>query len=154
MTEFVDGQRGLLVSKIRAIVVGVLVAAGMLVPAVAAQASTPNTANANVASAMRVVPNAQATPDGTIDGCPDGDVCIYPEGADLANSNPTDEYRSYGTHKLSSQYNYHWVYNHQTGNAIAQVCKGSNGTQCDGALSAGVAYWVNFTPYNSIILAP
>lgn len=128
--------------KVRLLLLGILVAAGMLTPAVAAEAASA--VQGNVATAQ---PNASTY------GCPSGDVCIYPEGASYKNSNPIVSFYTYGTHPFANLYNYHWIFNNQTGNATVRVCKGI-GTQCDPPLKAGWLYWVNFTPYNSVPLEP
>ncbi|WP_335159566.1 hypothetical protein [Nostoc sp.] len=83
--------------------------------------------------------------------CSRGTVCIYPEGASIL-SGPTVSYYRYGTTKLYNQYNEHYVYNNQTGGALAALCKNSNGTNCPIVIAAGRSLKINLTPYNSIKL--
>ncbi|MER5697623.1 hypothetical protein ACWDBO_39775 [Streptomyces mirabilis] len=45
--------------------------------------------------------------DRPVYGCPGGAVCIYPEGADIHTSTPTDIFYSYGAHNLSDQFGDH-----------------------------------------------
>jgi hypothetical protein len=87
-------------------------------------------------------------------GCPGGAVCIYPQGADIHNSAPTNIFYSYGAHNLSNQFGYHYVFNNQYGsaNATAQLCNGYNGADC--VTTIGLNEFGNFylTPVNSIVL--
>ncbi|MEV7025677.1 hypothetical protein [Kitasatospora sp. NPDC093558] len=86
----------------------------------------------------------------TVDGCEDGNVCIYSEGID--SHTITNKYFYYGTYNLSNQYNYHWVLNNQTGNAKVTFCYGYNGTNCQSPEGWGWK-WRDLTPINSIILS-
>lgn len=89
------------------------------------------------------------------DRCPDGAVCIYPEGRDPQTDpsvNPTDVFWSYGAHNLRNQVGHHWVYNNQTGGATANLCTQYNGGGCGDAIPAGVAVYADLTPINSVRL--
>lgn len=90
----------------------------------------------------------------TVQGCPDGYVCIYPENAGWNNGNPSSFYFFYGTYNLSNQLNTHIIYNHQTGAAKVQLCNQYNGGDCWFTADPGTAWSVNFTPINSIVLTP
>ncbi|MCC5656060.1 hypothetical protein LC608_03480 [Nostoc sp. XA010] len=84
--------------------------------------------------------------------CPSGYVCIYAENAYIDTSTPSNKYYRYGTYKLYNQYNYHWVYNNQTGGASVLLCKNSNGTNCPFTLYQGQYGYYDLTPINSIKL--
>ncbi len=93
---------------------------------------------------------AQAADDWA--GCPEGAVCIYPEGQDPAVS-PSHVFWSYGPHNLSGQYGYHWVLNNQYGGAHAKLCNGYNGGgPCHHDMAANHGWWTNLSPVNSIVL--
>ncbi|MFV8186341.1 hypothetical protein [Streptomyces sp. AF1B] len=96
-----------------------------------------------------------ATAAGTVEGCPSGYVCIYPQDAGWNGGHPSLKYYTYGAHNLSNQYGVHRIFNNQTGGAKMHTCKGSGGTQCDsGYLPAGDYMDKNLTPINSIVLQP
>ncbi|MWA01714.1 hypothetical protein F8568_015290 [Actinomadura sp. LD22] len=84
--------------------------------------------------------------------CPDGAVCVYPEGADPAGSNPTYVFKKYGAHNLRNQFGNHWVLNNQYGGATASLCKGANGVDCGRPIAAKTGVNANLTPINSITL--
>jgi hypothetical protein len=89
------------------------------------------------------------------DRCPEGAVCIYPEGKDPAqdpNVNPTYVFYSYGAHNIQNQFNRHWVYNNQHSNASAQLCRGANGVGCEDPIEAKWAVYADLTPINSVKL--
>ena len=90
----------------------------------------------------------------TIQGCPDGYVCIYPENAGWNNGHPSDFYFFYGIYNLSNKFNNHIIYNHQTGAARVSLCNQFNGGDCWFSAAPGTAWLVNFTPVNSIVLTP
>ncbi|MGY6021784.1 hypothetical protein [Streptomyces spinosirectus] len=104
-----------------------------------------------VAAVMAAVP-AQARAASPWAGCPDGAVCLYPEGQNPAKT-PSQEFWSYGAHNLSGQYNYHWILNNQYGGAHAKLCTGYNGTgTCYDDMAPQNGWWTNFTPVNSVVL--
>ncbi len=105
--------------------------------------------------------SATAAHASTWDGCPDGAVCVYPEGQDSTDTSvPELVLWSYGAHNLSNMYGSHDVINNQTGGASANLCLGYNGTNCNDPQVANNgrvdAQWVtvavDFTPINSITL--
>ena len=107
-----------------------------------------------VAVAGALLPNATAAhAAGTYQGCPSGYVCIYPN-ASWNNGQPSLKFYTYGAHNLSGQYGYKRLFNNQTGGAIARNCTGYNGTGCKGAQTAGTYADYDYTPYNSVVLAP
>ncbi|MEU4560170.1 hypothetical protein AB0F72_17440 [Actinoplanes sp. NPDC023936] len=109
---------------------------------------------ATVASAGALLPNATAAQAaGTIQGCPSGYVCIYPN-AGWNNGRPSLKFYTYGAHNLSGQYGVKRFFNNQTGGAIARNCTGYNGTGCGGAQTPGTYGDYNYTPYNSVLLQP
>jgi hypothetical protein len=98
---------------------------------------------------------ASAAAAGTVEGCPSGYVCIYPQDSGWNGGHPSSTYYTYGSHNLSNEYGVHRVFNNQTGGAKMRTCKGYNGTQCDsGYLPAGTYMDKNLTPINSILLQP
>ena len=104
-----------------------------------------------VAAVMTAGP-AQAQAASTWAGCPDGAVCLYPEGQNPP-STPSQELWSYGAHNLSGQNNYHWILNNQYGGAYAKLCTGYNGTgTCYHEMPPQNGWWTNFTPVNSVVL--
>jgi len=90
----------------------------------------------------------------TVQGCPDGYACIYPENAGWNNGTPSDFYFFYQTYNLSNQFGNHIIYNHQTGSAKVWLCNQYGGGDCWFMLPPGTAWTVNFTPINSIVLTP
>ncbi|MEU6851737.1 hypothetical protein ABZ901_17655 [Actinacidiphila alni] len=92
--------------------------------------------------------------DGTVHGCPSGAVCIYPEGASILTSTPTDFFYSYGAHNLHNQFGVHDVFNNQYGslNATAQLCTGYNGVNCVTTIGLHGNGMFDLTPINSIVL--
>ena len=97
---------------------------------------------------------AQAAPGAsTYEGCPAGYVCLYPD-ASWNGGHPSYMWYTYGAHNLSNQFGYHRFFNNQTGGAIARNCTGYNGTGCQGIQAAGTYYDYDYTPYNSVLLAP
>jgi hypothetical protein len=97
---------------------------------------------------------APAQAAGTIQGCPSGYVCLYPQNAGWNGGHPSYKWYTYGAHNLSNQFGTHRFFNNQTGGAIARNCTGYNGTGCQGAQTAGTWWDYNYTPYNSVLLAP
>jgi hypothetical protein len=95
---------------------------------------------------------AEARPADDWAGCPDGAVCIYPEGQDPLTT-PSDVFTTYGAHNLNNQFGNHWVLNNQTGGATANLCKGSDGAgDCGDPIAAGTGVNADLTPINSITL--
>jgi hypothetical protein len=106
---------------------------------------------ATAAMMVGTTSQAQAATDDWA-GCPEGAVCIYPEGQDPAVS-PTHVFWSYGPHNLSGQYGYHWVLNNQTGGARAKLCNGyDGGGSCHHGMAANHGWWTDLTPVNSVVL--
>jgi hypothetical protein len=89
---------------------------------------------------------------GTVNGCPAGDVCVYP-GASWNGGVPQLEWSAYGAHDLSNMYGSHRVFNNQTGGAVAATCTQYGGGGCTWH---GVGWYadVDLTPVNSIGLMP
>jgi len=106
---------------------------------------------AATAVGMAVGP-AQAKAAASWANCPDGAVCLYPEGQDPAQS-PSQVFWSYGAHNLSGQYNYHYILNNQYGGAHAKLCSGYNGTgTCYLDMAPQEGWWADFTGVNSVVL--
>jgi hypothetical protein len=98
-------------------------------------------------------PAAQAA--ATIQGCPAGYVCIYPQNAGWNGGHPSAKYYDYGTYNLSNQFGTHRFFNNQVGTvdeAVAYWCTGYDGEGNCGRLEKGEWEDRNFTPINSIIL--
>lgn len=89
----------------------------------------------------------------TIHGCPSGAVCLYPN-ASWNGDRPSHAFYSYGTHRIYDQIGMKRWFNNQTGGAKAYRCTGSTGTGCGGNQAAGTYYDYDFTPINSVKLAP
>ncbi|GAB4004130.1 phage tail tip lysozyme [Nocardioides ultimimeridianus] len=89
---------------------------------------------------------------GTVNGCPAGDVCVYP-GASWNNGVPQLAWSAYGAHDLSNMYGSHRVFNNQTGGAVAATCTQYGGGGCTWH-GAGWYADVDLTPVNSIALEP
>jgi hypothetical protein len=127
------------VNKFRLTLLGLTMAAGLVIPATAAQAS-PATPSVQPAGS-------------TFEGCPFQDVCIYPN-ASWNGGHPSATYFAYGTYNLSNQFGLKRFFNNQSGHAGAALCTGFNG--------GGTCVWQpvftfsddNFTPINSIIVSP
>lgn len=110
-----------------------------------------------IAYANDVLSSCGSSPGGgSSEGCPSGDVCIYPEGTGWNGGHPESSgvYYNYGYYNLSGQYGTHRIFNNQTGGATLRPCTGSNGTGCQGALAAGSYIDKDLTPINSITLEP
>ncbi|MGY1583872.1 hypothetical protein [Streptomyces sp. MN13] len=106
---------------------------------------------AATAIAMAVGP-AQASAASPWANCPDGAVCLYPEGEDPPQY-PSHTFWSYGAHNLQDQYNWHWILNNQYGGARAKLCSGPDGTgTCSDGMAPQTGWWVYFTPVNSVVL--
>jgi hypothetical protein len=119
--------------------VGLGVAASLVIPATAANASTaPST----------VHPNNDAF------NCASGYVCLYSNTTALQQGHWAIRYLTYGAHPFFNEFGDQWLDNNQTGGAVFRLCLNSNGTNCTGAFGPGFAYQVDLTPYNSILLSP
>jgi hypothetical protein len=90
----------------------------------------------------------------TFEGCPAGYVCLYPQDAGWNGGHPSCMWFTYGAHNLSNQFGIHRFFNNQTGGAIARNCLGYDGTGCQGIQAANTWWDCNYTPYNSVLLAP
>lgn len=107
---------------------------------------------ATAAMTIGTAGQAQAAQADDWAGCPEGAVCIYPEGQDPAVS-PSHVFWSYGPHNLSGQYGYHWVLNNQYGGAHAQLCEGyDGGGPCHHDMAPDHGWWTDLTPVNSVVL--
>jgi hypothetical protein len=115
-------------------------------PAVAAAAKA---AVAGSAWTGKVRPATPAT-----EGCPLGDVCLYPENAGWNNGQPEYEYYKYGVYNLSNVFGTHRFFNNQTGGAKGAFCTGYNASGTCYYQPPGTWSDDNFTPINSILLAP
>lgn len=112
------------------------------------------TAMVFAAGLLTTVGTTNAAAAGTVEGCPYGAVCIYPEGTGWNGGNPSLFFWSYGYHNLSNQYGTHRIFNNQSGGATMRTCTGYNGTGCQGYLLAYHYMDKNLTPINSITLQP
>ncbi|WP_433174714.1 hypothetical protein [Actinoallomurus sp. CA-150999] len=124
--------------------------AGMTLTAASAVAFT---APATAAQASTHPKPARISPAGTVEGCPSGDVCIYPDASWNAGK-PSYYYYDYGYYNLSNMYGMLRIFNNQTGGATMRTCTGYNGTGCQGYLKAGTYMDKDMTPINSITLEP
>ena len=70
----------------------------------------------------------------------------------LARAFPT--VKRWPAHNIHNQYGMHRFFNNQAGGAIARNCTGYNGRGCQGAQAANTYADYNYTPYNSVVLAP
>jgi hypothetical protein len=128
----------------------------MMALAGATLAASASSANATIGSASPAWPF----------GCSSQYVCLYTDAAGTYPSGPHTNYKFYGFDNFSNVLGYHWIVNNQTGGAKVYPCLGYNGTNCsaytfywpDGPathyIKAGWALSLNFTPINSIRLAP
>jgi hypothetical protein len=91
-------------------------------------------------------------PADTVNGCPLGYACIYPQNADPNHASPSLMFYTYGVHLIYNQYGRHYAYNNQTDGAVMWFCTDSNGNNCPGYLIAGTGGWADLTPINSIKL--
>jgi hypothetical protein len=102
----------------------------------------------------KVAAGAQAVP-ATVHGCPLEYVCLYPQNAGWNGDRPSFQWAAYGAHNLSNQFGTHYILNNQTGSATFALCTGYNGGgTCSGPWFPGEAVSANFTPINSVYLAP
>lgn len=90
----------------------------------------------------------------TVQGCPSGAVCVYPQNAGWNGGHPSLFFYSYGAHNLSNQVGTHRIFNNQTGGATTRTCTGYDGAGCQGYLLAGNYIDKDMTPINSITLQP
>ncbi|GAB1689514.1 hypothetical protein [Krasilnikovia sp. M28-CT-15] len=98
---------------------------------------------------------APAQAASTIQGCPAGYVCLYPQNAGWNGGRPSYKWYTYGPHNLSNQFGTHRIFNNQVAGASARLCAGYNGTNCySWTIAAGKYGDYNFTPVNSVMLAP
>lgn len=102
------------------------------------------------ASPIQAPQGAEAEATASSHGCPSGAVCIYP-GRGWNGGNPTYIFYSYGVHKIYNQFGTQRVYNNQYGGAVADLCIGSNGTNCETYLVEGYAD-IDLEPINSLRL--
>lgn len=93
-----------------------------------------------------------ASAAGTVEGCPFGDVCVYPQNAGWNGGHPSLTFYTYGAHNLSNQLGSHYVFNNQSGAAVARLCTGYNGVGCGTEGHPGQVINANLTPINSIVL--
>lgn len=96
----------------------------------------------------------QAATLAAVRGCQVGYVCIYSSESNWNRGIVEHRYYTYGTHRLYDEYGNHWIYNNQTDNAAFRLCRGGNGTDCDGWGYPGGPYVIHLTQYNSIKLVP
>jgi hypothetical protein len=75
-------------------------------------------------------------------------------GKKYNNDRPAPKFFTYGAHNLSNQFGWKYIPNNQTGGAIARICDGYNGTDCRLTIYPGETWDINFTPVNSVYLAP
>lgn len=114
-------------------------------------------AGAILTGAAATPTSASAAPTaGEQEGCPSGDVCIYPQNAGWNGGHPESGgfYYSYRSYNLSGQFGTHRVYNNQYGGAVARTCTGYNGQGCQGNLYQNTYIDKDLTPINSIVLQP
>jgi hypothetical protein len=88
---------------------------------------------------------------GKVPACPSGYACLY---ANPPTDGIIDQWTTYGYHNLSDIYGIHEFSNAQTGGALAYLCTGYDGEGTCTPVQAGSTVSVNFTPINSVYLAP
>lgn len=156
--------------KFRLVSLGFIVAAGLLIPAVTAQASTSAAAqSARTAAAGHQASATSTTPSGvtpvlhrpsavpasgTYEGCPYGDVCIYPN-ASWNGGHPQSsqgEFFYFGCYDLVNQFGVHRVFNNQYGGATVTLYYGSGCTDSYFTIDQYTYSDVNLTPIYSISL--
>ncbi|MDP9092102.1 MAG: hypothetical protein M3N95_03950 [Actinomycetota bacterium] len=105
----------------------------------------------SLAGAVVAVPSANAS--GTIEGCPSGYACLYPQNAGWNGGHPSFMFYTYGYHNLTNQFGTHRTFNNQTGGASMYGCSGYGGS---GTLlwgnNAGGWSDQNLTPTDSVVL--
>jgi hypothetical protein len=89
----------------------------------------------------------------TIQGCPSGYVCIYPN-AGWNGGHPSHLYFRYGCYNLNNMFGVHRIFNNQTGGAAIRTCLQFGCGGCEGFLLPGTFIDKNLTPINSIVLVP
>jgi hypothetical protein len=98
-------------------------------------------------------PGRAEASNGTVDGCPSGAVCIYPQDQHPdTNPHPQVIFYSYGYHNLSNMWGYHYILNNQYGGAKADVCHNYGGTNCDAPMNEDDWILLDLGPYNSVVL--
>ena len=97
---------------------------------------------------------SSATAAGDYANCGDGYVCLYGQDQYWRESTPTSRWFQYGTYNLVNELGWHWIFNNQTDNAKLSLCTGYNGGGSCRGVDAGWALWTDFTPVNSIVVAP
>lgn len=110
--------------------------------------------HAAVTSVRQLPASGHVQPDANYEGCPSGYVCMYPENAGWNGGVPEHKWTYYGTYNLSGEYGTHRFFNNQTDNAKAAFCTGYNGTGTCYYQAANTWSDDNFTPINSVLLAP
>jgi hypothetical protein len=98
-----------------------------------------------------VTPRRTYTPS-TIQGCPSGYVCVYPQNAGWNGGRPSHKYYYYGVYNLRNQFGSHRVFNNQTGGAVVNLYSGYNGRNSIARMGATRWNDINLTPVNSIRL--
>lgn len=133
---------------------GALVVAGamavMVVTGMASASAAGAITPAQTAGQAQRVHSVPASPKAQSD-CSLGRVCIY--AGESHNGKPTNSYYKYGTYKLYEQFDWHYIYNHQTRGAKYKLCVNSDGTNCTSGYGPGTLDWY-MTPFNSIVLYP
>jgi len=90
---------------------------------------------------------------GTLNGCPEGYVCLYPH-ASWNKNHPEMMWYYYGAWNLSNQFGVKRLFNNQTGTAKVYTCLQYNGGDCDNVIVPLLYQDVNFDPINSVLLTP
>jgi hypothetical protein len=99
---------------------------------------------------------AAPNPTGTSEyhGCAPGYVCIYPQDKGWNGDQPSLKYYYYGVYQLSNQYGRHYIVNNQYADAWVDLCTDWSGTEYSWIFSPHTWNVVDFTPINSIKVAP
>ena len=98
--------------KISMAMVAFIPAAAALIPAAGAQAASTSSSSHEV----RAVGSQRA--DGTSNGCPSGDVCLY-TASGWYDGAPYQEFYHYGCYPLIGEHGPSVIFNYQTGGASA-----------------------------------
>jgi hypothetical protein len=108
---------------------------------------------ASLAQTSSVTRSAVAIPAaGTVEGCPSGYACIYPENKGWNNGHPSLMFYYYGTYPLSNQFGNHYMFNNQTNGSLFWFCTDSNGNTCPKYQPTGTWSQFNLTPIYSVKL--
>ena len=136
---------------------GFVMAAGLLIPAVAAQAASSAPTRGRLTSIHTPAgPVRVVKPDitgGAINGCPYQYACMYTKNGWTADR-PEHEYYNYDCYNLTNEYGIRYVLNNQSDNAELSLYYNSGCTDLDATIGAQGWEWGDIGPINSLALYP